>query len=48
MNLPNYTEHRSGIIQAVLEDICTTANPVDPDAGQIGAVLDRVFGKMLP
>ena len=48
VNLPNYTEHRGRIIQAVLEDICTTANPVDPDAGQIGAVLDRVFGKMLP
>lgn len=37
-------ERRAGIIDAALKDSCTAANPVQPDAGQIGKILDRVMG----
>ncbi|MBQ7446270.1 MAG: iron-containing alcohol dehydrogenase [Clostridia bacterium] len=44
VNAADMKERRAGIIQSVLNDGCTPANPVEPDAGQIGRILDRVLG----
>ncbi|MBP1587905.1 MAG: iron-containing alcohol dehydrogenase [Clostridia bacterium] len=41
----NYIENRQQIIRSALHDMCTRANPVEPDAGDIGKLLDRVFGR---
>lgn len=44
VNAADMKERRAGIIQAVLNDGCTPANPVRPDAGQIGKIIDLAMG----
>ena len=44
INAADLRERRAGIIDSVLKDGCTPANPVQPDAGQIGKILDKVMG----
>ena len=40
----DFKERRAGLIDSILKDGCTAANPVSPDAGQIGRILDKVLG----
>ena len=44
VNAADLRERRAGIIDSVLKDGCTPANPVQPDAGQIGKILDKIMG----
>ncbi len=44
INSADFKERRAGIIESVLKDGCTAANPVQPDAGHVGKILDKIFG----
>lgn len=39
----NFMEHRSKIIESVLLDGCTACNPKQPNAGDIGKLLDKIY-----